>query len=163
MPCYSSLFSSLRDDDDRMDGCSTLSNEQKAFRGSLIPKLRVYNTYYSQKPCQISCREVRNSLKSKAAIHEILEKRPLQPRSFIQSYQDCLFSSNKLLSIRVLCPFCKTPTKEPTGLAVNSNFHRRRPHSGFFDPKFDASTTLSLIHIFCINLQFFTKIECDTN
>ncbi|XP_066917249.1 ras association domain-containing protein 2-like [Clytia hemisphaerica] len=58
VPCYSSLFSSLREDDDAMEGISTLSNEQKSFRASLIPKLRVYNTYYSQKPCQISCREI---------------------------------------------------------------------------------------------------------
>lgn len=59
VPCYSSLFSSLLNrDNDELDGCSTLSEDQKQFRASVIPKLRIYNTYYSEKSCQISCREI---------------------------------------------------------------------------------------------------------
>jgi len=58
VPCYTSLFSSLYAGADDIDSCSTLSEQQKQLRCSLIPKLRTYNTYYSSKPCQISCREI---------------------------------------------------------------------------------------------------------
>ncbi|XP_057309830.1 ras association domain-containing protein 4-like isoform X2 [Hydractinia symbiolongicarpus] len=58
VPCYTSLFSSMLSRADDSSTCSTLSEEQKQFRGSLIPKLRTYNAYYGDKPCQISCKEM---------------------------------------------------------------------------------------------------------
>ena len=45
--------------------------------------------------------------------------------------QDSLFiNSNELLSTRVLCLFCETPTKETMKLAGISNIQLRRPHRG---------------------------------
>jgi len=65
VPCYSMLFSSLKSlVKDAVDGVGMhpggLSHEQKIFRNSLIPKLRTYNTYYVDKPFQISCAECKS-------------------------------------------------------------------------------------------------------
>ena len=57
VPCYANLFSSPLGHVEA-NGCSSLSEEQKILRSTLLPKLRTYNTYYIDKPCQISCREI---------------------------------------------------------------------------------------------------------
>lgn len=57
VPCYSNIFSSPLGHVEANESCS-LSDDQKILRAQLIPKLRTYNTYYMDKPCQISCREI---------------------------------------------------------------------------------------------------------
>jgi len=57
VPCYPSLFSTLVERKDNGQDSPTLDDEHILLRKKLLPKLRTYNTYYINRPCQISCRE----------------------------------------------------------------------------------------------------------